>query len=461
MTMNDYTKEILLGSGTFGKAWLCIRNSTGRKYVLKQVDCSRLCEKKREQAITEVKAMAICKNINIVRYKQAFVDNCNLCIIMEFCNEGDLQKKIESQQGVYFDINDIFHWFIQITLALKYIHNKNILHRDLKTHNIFLTSHNIIKVGDFGIAKMLESDQDYAITAIGTPYFLSPEICQKLPYRKSSDIWSLGCVLYNICCLKPPFDGENLSGLVMAILKGDYEPISPYFGPILEDLVAVLLLQDAELRPTATQILSVSNLRPYLNSTIKKLNLYCSSNVPASPYSPIVKSSPLMKNSPRLSQKSTKSVPSSRIRQNFDGALEYKVDNESIILKRRLLSEDKLKESPEAEKRSLKRLKNFDTYLIPKEKLEEEGLNILISTIATNEQTALVNKKIITEYLTRRLGIDVFYQTKEDLRKRIVNVQMTADRLNEIKSTIKNSKLNDKILSLLLRLLQIEAVFKI
>ncbi|CAD5119421.1 DgyrCDS8033 [Dimorphilus gyrociliatus] len=453
--MNDFTKELLLGAGTFGKAWLCTRNSTGRKYVLKQVDCSRLCEKKREQAITEVKAMAICKNINIVRYKQAFVDNCNLCIIMEYCTEGDLQQKIDNQRGIFFDINDIFHWFIQITLAIKYIHDKNILHRDLKTHNIFLTSHNVIKVGDFGIAKMLESDQDYAITAIGTPYFLSPEICQKLPYRKSSDIWSLGCVLFNICCLKPPFEGNNLSGLVMAILKGEYEPISPYFGPILEDLIAVLLNQDAELRPTASQILSVSNLRPYLNSTIKKLNLYCSSNVPASPFSPIVK------NSPRLSQKSAKSVPSARIRPYVNGDLDFKVDNESFIKKRRLLSEDKLKESPEVDRKNLKRFKNFDTFLIPKEKLEEEALNLMISTVTVNEQTAFTNKKIITDYLTRRLGIDILYQTKDDLRKRIVNVQMTADRLSEVKSSIKNTKLNDKLLCLFLRLLQIEYVFKV
>lgn len=135
-----------------------------------------------------------------------------------------------------------------------------------------------------------------------------------------------------------------------------------YFGPILEDLVAVLLHQDAELRPTAAQILSVSNLRPYLNSTIKKLNLYwlisvssiisllnclfsllSSSNIPASPYSPVVKNSPLMKNSPRFSQKSTKSVPSSRIRQNINGDLDFKADNESIPIKRRLLSDDKLK----------------------------------------------------------------------------------------------------------------------
>ena len=90
-------------------------------------------------------------------------------------------------------------WFVQITLALQYIHSEKILHRDLKTANIFLTSQDVLKVGDFGISAQLEHTLDMKHTCVGSPYYMSPEVCCDKPYNNKSDVWALGCVLYELC----------------------------------------------------------------------------------------------------------------------------------------------------------------------------------------------------------------------------------------------------------------------
>ena len=121
-----------------------------------------------------------------------------LCIVMDYCEGGDMYHKIAKQRelGKLFPESQIITWFVQMALAMNYVHDKKILHRDLKTQNIFLTSKGDIKIGDFGIARVLQHTYDCANTAIGTPYYLSPEICQEKPYNQKSDIWSLGCIFY-------------------------------------------------------------------------------------------------------------------------------------------------------------------------------------------------------------------------------------------------------------------------
>lgn len=102
----------------------------------------------------------------------------------------------QKELGTLFSEQQIVTWLVQMALAMNYVHDKKILHRDLKTQNIFLTSKGDIKIGDFGIARVLQHTYDCANTAIGTPYYLSPEICQEKPYNQKSDIWSLGCIFY-------------------------------------------------------------------------------------------------------------------------------------------------------------------------------------------------------------------------------------------------------------------------
>jgi NIMA (never in mitosis gene a)-related kinase len=157
---------------------------------------------------------------------------------------------------VKFSENQILDWFTQICLALKHVHDRKILHRDLKTQNIFLTKDNKIKLGDFGIARVLSKTCDKAKTFVGTPFYLAPEIIESTPYSFKADIWSLGVILYEMCCLEPPFNADSFPSLVFKIVKGNYPPISGNYSKELRNLVSSLLINDPNKRPNVQQILS-------------------------------------------------------------------------------------------------------------------------------------------------------------------------------------------------------------
>ena len=151
-----------------------------------------------------------------------------ICLVLELCENGDLNDKIKEkkQKNEKFTENEILHYFYEILQGLYYLHKNRVIHRDLKTLNIFLTENNHIKIGDFGVSKKLINNNIYAYTFVGTPYYLSPEICQNKPYDEKSDVWSLGVVLYELITLNKPFDSESQMGLFMKILKGKPAPIN-------------------------------------------------------------------------------------------------------------------------------------------------------------------------------------------------------------------------------------------
>ncbi len=191
---------------------------------------------------------------------------------MDYADGGDLYARIAQQRklGHGFDEEQILDWFLQICLALKHIHSKRILHRDLKTQNIFLTSKGDVKIGDFGIARVLQNTYDVAQTAIGTPYYLSPEICQERPYNQKSDIWSVGCILYELLTLRHAFDGNSMKSLVYKILKGVPPPISEVYSPEIRGMVSEMLTKDPAKRPSIRQILDKPFLKERINDLIAK-----------------------------------------------------------------------------------------------------------------------------------------------------------------------------------------------
>ena len=144
------------------------------------------------------------------------------------CFRVDLNDKIieKKKRNEKFTENEVLHYFYEILQGLYYLHKNRVIHRDLKTLNIFLTENNHIKIGDFGVSKKLINNNIYAYTFVGTPYYLSPEICQNKPYDEKSDVWSLGVVLYELITLNKPFDSESQMGLFMKILKGKPAPIN-------------------------------------------------------------------------------------------------------------------------------------------------------------------------------------------------------------------------------------------
>ena len=231
-------------------------------------------KKQREEAVVEIHVLKSMRHPYIVTYRESFMDKNNrcLCIVMDYADGGDLYTKIAQQKklGKAFSEEQILDWFLQICLALKHIHSKRILHRDLKTQNIFLTSKGDVKIGDFGIARVLQHTYDVAQTAIGTPYYLSPEICQEKPYNQKSDIWSVGCILYEMLTLHHAFDGNSLRSLVYKILKDCPPPISETFSGEIRGLVKEMLTKDPAKRPSIRQILDKPFLKDRINSLISK-----------------------------------------------------------------------------------------------------------------------------------------------------------------------------------------------
>merc|ERR1719352_1685519 len=139
---------------------------------------------------------------------------------MEFADGGDLKGAIDERKSLpgHFSEAEALQMFSQCCLALQHVHSRHILHRDLKSQNIFMTRAGVVKLGDFGIAKVLDNTHGEAVTMIGTPVYLAPEVCDSRPYGMKADIWSLGVVLHEILALESPFRADNMAALLVKIL---------------------------------------------------------------------------------------------------------------------------------------------------------------------------------------------------------------------------------------------------
>jgi len=267
--MDQYVKQKRIGEGSFGTAYLVRSKGTGAHYVMKRINFSRMTEKEKDEAMREVEVLAKMQHPYIVAYKESFEYDKNLYIVMDYCEGGDLYTVIRehAQKGRYFSEDLILNWFVQICLALKHVHDRKILHRDIKSQNIFLTKGNNVKLGDFGIAKILKNTVDLAKTCIGTPYYLSPEICENKPYNNKSDIWALGCILYEMAALKHAFVAGNMKNLIVKIIRGSYPQLPSHYSSDLRNLVQQLFKRNPKERPSINIILK----RTFISNRIDKL----------------------------------------------------------------------------------------------------------------------------------------------------------------------------------------------
>jgi NIMA (never in mitosis gene a)-related kinase len=240
---------------------------------MKTIDMGAMDPKHRRDAINEVRVLSCLKHPYIVSYRESFSENHHgnntLSIVMDYADGGDLYQRINRTRktGQALAERQILRWLTEAALALKYIHDKHVLHRDLKSQNLFLTSSDRIRMGDFGISKVLENTAAFAKTAIGTPYYLSPEICQEKPYSFGSDIWALGCVLYEMTALRVPFDAQNIQSLVQKITRGPLPQVPSPYSQELRQLCGDLLHRDQTQRPTATDIIQ----RQYVQEEIRRM----------------------------------------------------------------------------------------------------------------------------------------------------------------------------------------------
>ncbi|XP_016102433.1 serine/threonine-protein kinase Nek2-like isoform X1 [Sinocyclocheilus grahami] len=276
----DYEVMLTIGCGSSGKCQKIRRKSDGKILVWKVLDYGSMAEAEKQMLVSEVNLLRELKHPNIVRYYDRILDKTNttLYIVMEYCEGGDLASLINRciKDRRYLKEEFILRVMAQLSLALKECHGRNngsstVLHRDLKPANIFLDVKQNVKLGDFGLARILNHDTSFAKTFVGTPYYMSPEQINRMSYNEKSDIWSLGCLLYELCALSPPFTAYNPTELAGKIREGKFRRIPYRYSNDLNTVLSKMLNLKDYLRPSVESILQNSLISGYVAQEQKRL----------------------------------------------------------------------------------------------------------------------------------------------------------------------------------------------
>ena len=265
-----------LGEGSFGKAFLCQKESDGSLCVIKQILIEGMDKKEKNDVLNESNILAKLDHQNIIKFYDVFESKKPkhmINIVTEYADGGDLSEKIKERKNKNnnFTESEILDYFTQICLAIKHIHEKKIIHRDLKSGNIFLMKNGLVKLGDFGIAKGFQKTIDKAKTMVGTPYYLSPEILESKPYDSKSDIWALGVLLYEMMTFKMPFNANSFPMLSVKIMRGNYIPPPAIYTKDLRELVSKCLTVDPKSRPTIQEILKMPIIQNRIRSFLDEV----------------------------------------------------------------------------------------------------------------------------------------------------------------------------------------------
>mmetsp|Transcript_40296 Transcript_40296/g.61493 ORF Transcript_40296/g.61493 Transcript_40296/m.61493 type:complete len:192 (-) Transcript_40296:2373-2948(-) len=186
-----------------------------------------MTEKEKRNALNEIRLLASVTHPNIIEYRESFIESSSqtLCLVMEYADGGDLAQRITDlmKRSENFTVEEALSITTQMIMGLKALHDSNICHRDLKCANIFLTNKGQVKLGDFNVSKVL--NRGMLRTQTGTPYYASPEVWQDKPYDYKSDIWSLGCIIYEMIAKRPPFKATSMKELYKKVTAAKYAPL--------------------------------------------------------------------------------------------------------------------------------------------------------------------------------------------------------------------------------------------
>mmetsp|Transcript_106628 Transcript_106628/g.340235 ORF Transcript_106628/g.340235 Transcript_106628/m.340235 type:complete len:935 (-) Transcript_106628:106-2910(-) len=278
---SEYDLIRWIAGGSFGKVFVVVHRNEGKQYVMKEVaPFACMEEKQREATELEVHLLREMLHPNIVAYRDSYVNQGgHLCIFMEYCEHGDVHSYLKSTKCNGKPLpgeGQVLEWLVQITLALQALHARRILHRDLKTQNVFLTGQMrkqhqgfALKLGDLGIARVLDSSTELAATQIGTPFSMSPEVFNSKPYGYESDVWGLGCVFYELVNGTHAFEAQSINGLALKILRGRYTPITSTCSEDTKQLIKWMLNTTPKKRPKLQDILQSKRVRQQIPDAVR------------------------------------------------------------------------------------------------------------------------------------------------------------------------------------------------
>lgn len=249
--LQDYEVLSIIGTGSFGTCFKVQNKLTQKMFVWKAIDYGDLDEGKRKLLLSEINVLKLLNHPNIVKYYNHIINKAtqSIYIIMECCEGGDLAALIKRCINEDCNLEEAFIWrtLYQLSKAIQRCHSfkrsLTILHRDIKPSNVFIDAEGNIKLGDFGLARILD-DELFAVTVVGTPYYISPEVIKGTEYNRKSHIWSLGCLIYELCTLKTPFTGKHMEMLSKNIANGMFDHIPTIYSVDLQKIISFMLSVD-------------------------------------------------------------------------------------------------------------------------------------------------------------------------------------------------------------------------
>ncbi|TNJ30299.1 Kinase, NEK [Giardia muris] len=275
-TFEDQFESIeLLGSGSFGKVHKVRSRKDGRIYACKEIEYTKMSSKEVSLLQSEVINLRRMKHPNIIAYYSTIHDQdaSIVYIINEFCGKGDLTRLIRSYRQRKENIPEKTVWnlFYQMALALEYCHSPNkpgfkpgeiVIHRDIKPANVLISDEDVVKLADFGFCRTIGLDT-MAQTKAGSPVYCAPEVLREEDYNEKADIWSLGCVVYEMCCVEYAFSTINEKFLLISMMQQKRKPIPSFYSKELADVIESMLTIDFKKRPSASELVQHPRIKEY------------------------------------------------------------------------------------------------------------------------------------------------------------------------------------------------------